>query len=496
MELCTDYKREAFIKDNFNYVAPTQYTLNKEEVVLGAKPDYIQYMSIKESFKMLIEDKTFRQVYERESKKKQQTFDDGVLRDLCDGEVYRSNSFYKDAYAALLYSDAVEISNPLGWAKGRHKIVQVFYTLCEVPRCQRSQIDRTQVVMVFREKLLKKYGYDAIFKYLIDDLKELEEKGIKIRYPTERRVKLGVLAYRGDNLESHGMGGFSTCFSSKDICRFWHCQFSELEDNIHDRFGEEKEYWSIKEYDAICDGIEVEDTSRSSDSDCDDYFVGEMDRINLNNYQTDEPSLREKTSTNYGLNRRCPFNVLDNFHACISFPVDLMHDLFEGCVAQDLLGGIRILISKEWFTLEDYNKKLNSFKFISYESSDKPQELPKKGGKLSGKACSIWVHIRNFPVIIKDFAVDKDDEVLSFLLLLVEITSRLTALEFREHEIIEVEELIIEYLDTRKLLHDRFAGYLGSPKHKHHFLVHYGQAIRLFGPLLAFWTAHFESKHR
>ena len=141
-------------------------------------------------------------------------------------------------------------------------------------------------------------------------------------------------------------------------------------------------------------------------------------------------------------------------------------------------------------------QEVKSFKFISYESSHKPQELPKKGGKLSGKACSIWVHIRNFPVIIKDFAVDKDDEVLSFLLLLVEITSRLTALEFREHEIIEVEELIIEYLDTRKLLHDRFAGYLGSPKPKHHFLVHYGQAIRLFGPLLAFWTAHFESKHR
>ena len=31
---------------------------------------------------------------------------------------------------------------------------------------------------------------------------------------------------------------------------------------------------------------------------------------------------------------------------------------------------------------------------------------------------------------------------------------------------------------------------------QHHFLVHYGQAIRLFGPPRSFWTARFESKHR
>ena len=136
-----------------------------------------------------------------------------------DGEVYKSSSFFSNipsAFAALFYSDGVEVSNPLGWAKGRHKVVQVFYTLCEIPRCQRSQIDRTQLCMVFKEKLLKKYGYDTIFKPLVEDLKELEI-GIEIQYPFVKTIQLGVLAYSADNLESHNVGGFSSCFSSRDI---------------------------------------------------------------------------------------------------------------------------------------------------------------------------------------------------------------------------------------------------------------------------------------
>ena len=496
-DLSTDYKRETFIQENFHYIPPTQCILNKDEVALGADPDYVQYISIKESFKKLIQDKTFLKVCENENREKAH---DGVVRDLHDGLAYKLNSFYKDAYSALLYSDAVEISNPLGWARGRHKIIQVYYTLCEIPRSQRSQIDRTQLVMVFREKLLKVYGYDEIFKCLIDDLKDLEQEGIEVIYPTRKIVKLGVLAYSGDNLESHGMGGFSTCFSSKDVCRFCHCQYSDLIDNIHDLSGEKiKEYWSIEEYDSICDRIEEENDS-SSDSECDEYFSTETGEHNVtqqvNQHQRNSSDTEEQQLKTYGLTRRCAFNVLRNFHACISFPVDLMHDLFEGVIAQDLLGGIRILVEKRWFSLDDYNKTLRRFKYKSHEVNDKPQQVPKKGSKLPGKACSLWVHARNFPILMRHFVHDKNDEVLAFLLLLTEITSRLTALEFREHEILEVEKLIIEYLDRRHDLFERYPRFLGSPKPKHHFLTHYGQAIRFFGPLLAYWTARFESKHR
>ena len=55
-----------------------------------------------------------------------------VLRDFSDGSAFQENPYFKKnpgAFAAHFYSDAMEIYNPLGWAKVRHKIVHVFYTI-------------------------------------------------------------------------------------------------------------------------------------------------------------------------------------------------------------------------------------------------------------------------------------------------------------------------------------------------------------------------------
>ena len=156
----------------------------------------------------------------------------------------------------MFYSDAVELVNPLGAARGKHKVVQIFFNLAEIPKCQRSQVDRMQLALIVKEKLIKKYGFSKIYKVLVDDLKKLET-GIEIFKPVPRLIKCGVLLHSGDNLESHSVGGFSTNFSSKDVCRFCHITYDQLTENIH---GFDGEYplrkWTIEEYDNICDLIE------------------------------------------------------------------------------------------------------------------------------------------------------------------------------------------------------------------------------------------------
>jgi len=74
----------------------------------------------------------------------------------------------------------------------------------------------------------------------------------------------------------------------------------------------------------------------------------------------------------------------------------------EGVVPQDLLGVLRILEIKKWFKMEDYNRALKNMKFSRQEASSKPQLVPviKKIKRLSGKAISQWVHIRNFAYIL------------------------------------------------------------------------------------------------
>ena len=93
----------------------------------------------------------------------------------------------------------------MGSGRLKHKIVQVFWAVADLPRRHRSKIDKLQL------------GLDL--KKLIDDLKFLENTGIMLDKPRQRTVKAGVLPYSADNLEASIIGGFSASFSSKDICR-------------------------------------------------------------------------------------------------------------------------------------------------------------------------------------------------------------------------------------------------------------------------------------
>ena len=88
--------------------------------------------------------------------------------------------------------------------------------------------------------------------------------------------------------------------------------------------------------------------------------------------------------------------------------------------------------------------------------------------------------------------LSSEDEILLWILKLVDIINRLCAKEFRDHEIDALENEIVEYLDQRKELFVQYPLILGTPKPKHHLLTHYGQAVRLFGPPLTYWTGRFE----
>ena len=105
------------------------------------------------------------------------------------------------------------------------------------------------LVAVFKEKLVKQYGLEMIYKQLVEDLKILEA-GVAVQYPIQRTVKCGLLIHPADNLEAHAVGGFSQSFSSDDICRFCHCQYDDLKENIHDYGSFVHDKWTTEEYDA------------------------------------------------------------------------------------------------------------------------------------------------------------------------------------------------------------------------------------------------------
>ena len=200
----------------------------------------------------------------------------------------------------------------------------------------------------------------------------------------------------------------------------------------------------------------------------------------------------------YGLKYKCPLNALKSFHCISGLPPDFLHDLLEGVVSQDLLGIVRILNVKGWFSIKSYNSILKALKFKASEAGDRPENIPdnKKVKKLVGKAVSNWSHIRSFPLIIRNFDIDENEPALSLSLLLHEIVERLTASSFEEYEIGLLEEKIIEYLDLRSELYGEYPNLLGNPKPKTHNLTHYPEAVSNFGPPITYWTARYESRHR
>ena len=509
-ELNTTYKQKKFVQDHFKYVAPVEIVLNKAEVLKGDIKDSFHYIPVVESVKALVEDETFLKVYENE--RLVNRTDRDIVKDVKDGSAFKSNAYFQanpEAYCMLLYSDAVELVNPLSASRGKHKIVQVFFCLAETPKAQRSQIDRLQLALIVKEKTLKKYGYDKVYKTFLEDLKKLET-GIQVEKPVSRLVKCGLLLHAADNLEAHEVGGFSTCFSSKSVCRWCHVQYKDLQSNIHDYDGNDcHRKWSVDEYDKIAD--QLERNKEADRVDCEDMLTLDQEEITGVNLfdEFEEPSSSEDNDSDeevenetetedvstFGLRWRCPFNTLESFHAITSFPPDLLHDHLEGIIPQDLFGVIKILFNKGWFSIEDYNKSLSKH---CAGSNDKPQDIPKKLNKMKllGKAVSHWVHIRNFGMIIKSFVKDPSDPVLALGLMLVQLTERLTSEKFRQFEIDILEESAMEYLDTRKIIYEEFPSQMGNAKPKHHFLVHYADAIRCFGPPLSYWTARYESKHR
>lgn len=145
-----------------------------------------------------------------------------ILKDLMDGKSMKKNALLKESPSSLsivLYQDSVEVANPLGSGKKKHKILAVYITLGEILPHNRSCVDPMQLALLCREEDFRYFGQEKIFTPLVSDLKDIEEVGIETEM--SGNLKGTLIAISGDNLGSHCVGGFTENFSrSKHFCRY------------------------------------------------------------------------------------------------------------------------------------------------------------------------------------------------------------------------------------------------------------------------------------
>ena len=189
-ELMSEYKRKQYIEESFPYVKPVSVRLSMK----NEKAVCYQYVPIKQTLKLLLEDKTYIQQLENDP----YSPEENIIKDARDGDVMKTNEFFvknPDAVPLLLFQDELELANPLGSAKVKHKINCTYVTSLTVQSALRGRINSVQLVSLVKSSTWKKYGNLKCNEKLIADLQELETIGIQVSYPCPRIVKGGVRSF-------------------------------------------------------------------------------------------------------------------------------------------------------------------------------------------------------------------------------------------------------------------------------------------------------------
>lgn len=123
---------------------------------------------------------------------------EGFFSDFCDGSLYKNHPLFSNAteddqtlfLQFVMYYDDVEINNPLGSHRGKHKLGECvqyvaihfqcvyilalfYYTLANFEPKYRSTLKSIQLVAVVTQPLLKEYGFARILQPFIEDMNKL-----------------------------------------------------------------------------------------------------------------------------------------------------------------------------------------------------------------------------------------------------------------------------------------------------------------------------------
>jgi hypothetical protein len=450
--LGSQYHRTKFIENCFPFVAPVTCVLNPDEN--ADKHRSFQYMSIIETLRLFLANEG----YKRQVNVSQHAPSEDMFQGITDGLFYKTNSFFSDnpdAIPILMYSDAACLVNPLNTGKAKaHKITGFYFTFTTIPVWNRSKVDPLQVAIYVLEVDLLRFGYSAVLKPLIDDLKKLEH-GVSVE-GYNIPVKAGLSLWIADNLGAHEVAGLSKCFSSGNICRTCVLTYDDL------KKGRVHEFSTDEGACPMLDSKAYDDALLSGDG-------------------------------KFGVQKQCPLNVLSSFHCAGQCPPCSAHDILEGVAAYDLHAYIKILISeKKLFTIERLNLVLSGFDFTKYNKKDIPPPIVVKNKfKISMSAGQMRVFLRYIGMILDALKCDSFDPVVQQIILLTEVFAYAVSPRLHRLEIEEWDNAIQRYLDcTQDILGKT------SLRPKHHFLAHYGYNYMYYGPLNNVSSLRYESKHR
>ncbi|GFQ94321.1 uncharacterized protein LOC106175700 [Trichonephila clavata] len=332
------------------------------------RKDTCQYISIAETMQHLISTDGFINLFQEY--KLDKSTRDTALCCIQDGFYYYSNPTFTaiDTITIELYVDDVELINPLGSHTGIHKLGFVYFAIKDLPVSLQSSLGSIFLTNVHYSLDVEKYGYKAIFEPLIQDLKQLLDKGIQFQGNT---YKIALWQILGDNLGLNKLFGFVECFSANFCCRFCLVHKNELQKMFK------------------------EDNSLLRHKAGHDAHVRDVMEENI-------------TTAMCGVKSDCPFNELGYWHVTSNLVVDVMHDLLEGwCATETYLILHQYIFKDKFLTLSVLNDRISNFNYGKCDSRCKPvpikrEKLSNLDGSKGQSASQMWILMRILPLLIGD----------------------------------------------------------------------------------------------
>lgn len=437
--ISTETRRINLFKQRGCFVTPQTISLGRVDG-FAAKSSEMQFISLKRTLECRFADDSFRHRVDHYISEQSLH-----LTDFKDGLSYGAMSS-NSALPYVLYFDDFETGNPLGSHKGVHKVGAIYCSLRCLPTYMYSNLSNIYLLCLFNSKTRERFGNKRILAPIIEELRELECKGININGKVYKFVLAGVL---GDNLGINSILGMVESFSANYYCRF------------------------CKAHKDDCRSMTKENP----------FLV--RDKVNYD----EDVSKGDPSQT--GLKEPCVFNQLNSFHFTSNFIVDVMHDICEGVANVDMCLILNYYIDNNIFSLLHLNARIKAFSFSDTNKSNRPPVITEKrlkSGDLGFNASEMHCFVMNFPLIVGDL-VPFNCKVWELFLRLLYITSICSSKHVHKRACAALSVYVEEH-------HEMFISLFKQHlRPKFHFLIHYARILSESGPLSHNWTFRFEGKH-
>lgn len=231
-----------------------------------------------------------------------------LLQKVLQGDLWKKKSFgSKLVLPIIIYYDDNEPNNILGNHRGLSKIGAVYSHIPCLPPHLQSKLENIFVTLLCNPLDEKEFGFSIILSPVINELKHLESKGIKIFEGTcsEITVYFSILSVIGDNLGINGIHSFITCFSGNYCCRFCLTNKNDMKNTIDENACLLRTDESYKQH------------------------------------------LEPKDFESFGIKSPSCISILPNFNVMETLCTGSMHDILEGVCQYDLGKVLRVYIYKK-----------------------------------------------------------------------------------------------------------------------------------------------------